>query len=281
MSVTQPQYYNLLACDLDGTLMGHDISIPLRVRHALSAVQAKGIYVTIATGRGFLETLPFARLLAIGVPIICHQGSVIKHPKTGELFYRASLKRALALQMIELARLRNWHMVLYVEDKAFVQEFRHPRSFYDTLLGSNIEHVKDLARLINSDGLDPTKCLVVAQEGESDRIQAEMDSRFDQQMNIVRSHNLFVEGTPLGVDKGTALQQLADLLSVPQVQVMAIGDQDNDAPMLTWAGLGVAMGNGSEAAIASADWIAPPQSAHGAAVAVERFLLTKDGKLTP
>jgi hydroxymethylpyrimidine pyrophosphatase-like HAD family hydrolase len=44
--------------------------------------------------------------------------------------------------------------------------------------------------------------------------------------------------------------------------------------MIAWAGLGVAMGNGSQAARDVADWIAPPLSAHGAATAIERFLLT-------
>jgi hypothetical protein len=54
---------------------------------------------------------------------------------------------------------------------------------------------------------------------------------------------------------------------------MAIGDHDNDETMLSWAGVGVAMGNGSPRAKAAADWIAPEISADGAAVAIERFAL--------
>jgi hydroxymethylpyrimidine pyrophosphatase-like HAD family hydrolase len=77
----------------------------------------------------------------------------------------------------------------------------------------------------------------------------------------------------LGVSKGDALQRLADHLGVPQARVMAIGDQGNDVPMLTWAGVGVAMGNASPAAKAAADWVAPPFSEDGAAVAIERFIL--------
>ena len=98
-----------------------------------------------------------------------------------------------------------------------------------------------------------------------------MHERFDGQMQIVRSHELFIEANPLGVDKGTGLAWLAGHLGVPQSQVMAVGDQDNDAPMVAWAGLGVAMGNGSAACKAAADWIAPPMSKDGAAVAIERF----------
>jgi hypothetical protein len=101
-----------------------------------------------------------------------------------------------------------------------------------------------------------------------------MRQRFESRMEIVRSHAKFVEGNPLGVSKGDALGRLADHLRIPQKQVMAIGDQGNDVSMIAWAGVGVAMGNGSRAAKAVADWIAPPFSENGAAVAIERFILS-------
>ena len=60
-------------------------------------------------------------------------------------------------------------------------------------------------------------------------------------------------------------------------QVMAIGDQGNDLTMLDWAGLGVAMGNGSDEVKAVADWVAPPIDEDGVAVAIERFVLSGAG----
>jgi len=269
--------YRLLACDLDGTLMGDDTIVSPRVRQALRAAQDQGIHVTLATGRGFSATLPFARLLNITVPIICYQGGLIKHPQTGELFHRATMNQELALQVVETACVHNWHIVVYIDDAAYVQQFRYPSNFYDTLLGLNVSQVNDLGRVIKDNGSDPAKILLVAEKFEADRVQAKMESLFGQEMKIVRSHDLFVEGNPLGVDKGNALRRLAGHLGVSQTQVMAIGDQSNDVSMLAWAGLGVAMGSGSEAALATADWIAPPLSADGAAVAIERFVLLGRG----
>jgi hydroxymethylpyrimidine pyrophosphatase-like HAD family hydrolase len=141
------------------------------------------------------------------------------------------------------------------------------------LLGLELQCVDDFKEVVNDSQSDPTKFLIVAEEAECDHVQAEMDECFGQRMNIVRSHRFFVEGNPLGVNKGDALRRLTEFLSIPQRQTVAIGDQGNDVPMITWAGLGLAMGNGSKIALAAADWVAPSVSEDGAAVAIERFLL--------
>lgn len=265
--------YRLLACDVDGTLVGDDVTISPRVRQALAATQAREIQVTLATGRGFPATLPFAQLLNITIPLICYQGGLIKHPLTGEIIFQSTMNRSLVLQVVDLARARDWHLVVYIEDIVFFEVYRRTRNFYDDLLGLELQRVEDIKAVVSDSESDPTKFLIVAEETECNRIQAEMDERFGQQMNIVRSHRFFVEGNPLDVNKGDALRRLAEYLGVPQRQTVAIGDQGNDVPMIAWAGLGLAMGNGSKIAQSAADWIAPSVSEDGAAVAIERFLL--------
>jgi len=53
---------------------------------------------------------------------------------------------------------------------------------------------------------------------------------------------------------------------------LAVGDNDNDVEMLRWAGVGVAMGNSSAAALAAADWVTAAVEQDGAALALERYL---------
>ncbi len=270
--------YRLLACDLDGTLMGEQTIIHAPVRRALAAAQARGIAVTLATGRSFAATLPFARDLDISLPLICHQGGCVQHPLSGELLYQAAMERALLLKVVELAHARDWHLVLYFGDDIYLAELRYPLSFYHAMIGSNLQRVDDLAEVVDASEQAPSKFILAASKEQADRIQAELDARFGQQMVVVRSHDFFVEGNPLGVNKGHALRRLAAELDVPREQVMAIGDQANDVTMIAWAGLGVAMGSGSQAARDVADWIAPPLTAHGAAAAIEHFVLKDDAK---
>lgn len=74
-------------------------------------------------------------------------------------------------------------------------------------------------------------------------------------------------------NKGSALQFLAEYLSVERAQVMAIGDGGNDVEMLAWAGISVAMGNGVDAAKEAAAYITAPCDEDGLAKAVQRFLV--------
>jgi hypothetical protein len=238
---------------------------------------AKGIHVTLATGRGFAATLPFANALNITEPIICYQGGLIKHPLTGDLLFRATMPRNLVLSVLDLAHLLHWHVVLYFDDEIYLEEYRRSERFYRDLLGPDIHRVDDLTRVVREHRSDPAKFLFVGEEAEADVIFSELSDRYGDRMHVVRSHTLFVEGNPLGVNKGDALRRLSEHLDVPQHKVMAIGDQGNDIAMLSWAGLGVAMGSGSDATQAAADWIAPPLSAGGAVIAIERFLLQSEG----
>ena len=71
-------------------------------------------------------------------------------------------------------------------------------------------------------------------------------------------------------DKGVALKALASRLGIPREQVLAMGDSGNDCAMLRYAGVGAAMGNGSELAKKAADVIAPSNREDGVAWMLRR-----------
>lgn len=261
----------LLALDVDGTLIDETLTIPDRVREAVIQVHERHVTVTLATGRMLKATVPFARELQIEAPLICYQGGLIQAPNAEGPLYRAMMDPRIVRDALAWRAEEGWHAVLYADDALFIAERQYPENFYRDLLGENLHWVDDLASVLEHH--EPVKFLFIADAPEANQIEAAMRRRFGGRMEIVRSHANFVEANPLGVSKGDALQRLADHLGVPQARVMAIGDQGNDVPMLTWAGVGVAMGNASPAAKAAADWVAPPFSEDGAAVAIERFIL--------
>ncbi len=80
------------------------------------------------------------------------------------------------------------------------------------------------------------------------------------------------------VNKGAALQALAEQWGIKAGEVMALGDSINDKEMLVFAGLGVAMANAHPELKEIADYITAPYWEDGAAEAIEKFILKAGGE---
>lgn len=273
-------WIQLLALDLDGTLFGDDGIIRPRVRLAVAAAIGRGVTVTLATGRAFDVAARYARDLGIEAPLICYQGAVIQDMVSGQVLFAEALPAQVLPEVVALAEARGWDLHLQRDSRVFVRTRRQDEQFYWLLFGLPVMEVPDLRLALDP---PPTKFVITCAPGETEAVAAELRARFAGHLTIVRSHDILVEGVAAGVNKGRALACLAEILNVPQSAVMAIGDQDNDAPMIAWAGLGVAMGDATPAARAAARWLAPPLAEDGAAVAIERFILnpTDDEDVIP
>ena len=93
-----------------------------------------------------------------------------------------------------------------------------------------------------------------------------------QQYSILRSAPYFIEILNTNVNKGNAVQKIAEHLKITPEKIMCIGDQDNDLAMLQYAGLGVAMGNAPEEIKKVAKFITLSNKEHGVAVAINKFI---------
>ncbi len=261
----------LAAFDLDGTIMGPDQCISPRVRKTLAATQSRGVVVTLATGRMFTTVLPYALDLGIDAPLLSCQGGWIQWTHGETPLLRIPLPVDIARDAIALAEQQHWHTILYADGDIFLRELREPPSFYEALLGLDNALVPDWERVFAAH--TPDKVLFVAEAEEIPAIGDVLRATFEGRAQIFRSHARFIEVVPLGVDKGAGLSWLASHLGIAREEVLAAGDQENDVPMLEWAGTGVAMGNAPEHVQAVADWIAPSWEDDGVAVALERFVL--------
>jgi len=264
----------LLAVDLDGTIMTHDLTITPRVRRALYAAQARGIAVTIATGRMVQTSGQFAWELGIRAPIICYQGAVVADPSTGAMLYHQPMPLEPAREAIALLQPRGYQLNVYINDRAYTTALTPIiAQFYATIhRGIVPTAVGDLLAFVTQ---PPTKIVVVGEDEQlSLQLIPELTAYFHGRLNVTRSHPLFTELTHPAVSKASGLAWLARHLGVMREEVMAIGDNLNDADMIAWAGIGVAVGNAVAEAKAVATYVAPPISEDGAAEAIERFILT-------
>ena len=261
----------LLATDLDGTLMGASKVIPPRTYQAVHKAMDAGCWVSVATGRAFTMASYFAREMGINAPLICYQGALIQDLRDGTVVYRVTFPLEVARRVAAFAQARRLSVQVYLEDHQAYTDRAKP--VVDTILDKSGRALIEVGDLVAWLDRPPYKFLISERPEAMLDLVRDMQSEFDGAVNVTQSLDHLVEVTAPGASKGQALAHLAAHLGVAQEATMAMGDHDNDASMIAWAGLGVAMGNASPAAKAVADVIAPPLEEEGAAWAIERYVL--------
>lgn len=288
--------FDLVILDLDGTILDLYQPAPIApaVQKAIAAVQAAGIPVTIGTGRTFEYVRQYVAPLRITTPVVTTQGAVIGDPRTGRVLDRVAMPLPLARRAAAWIDEHDYVTAFYFSDEEgrthIVQNRNGPEeAFYDHVFGTPRTYQERLTALLADETVTrrwmPLKFLIVcdavADDGqggygdteEEDKIVAELEAALSPGLYITRTHPRLVEGTPQGADKGEGLRRLCRLLGIDPARVLAIGDSDNDIPMLETAGYAVAMGNASPGVRAVADWVAPSLSEDGVARALERLIL--------
>lgn len=263
----------LLAMDLDGTVLGESLVASPAVRAALNRVLAHpDMRVVIATGRMFRSALPIARALGIREPLIAYQGALAKAvDASGHCFYDAPIPLALAREVLAFAQAERLAVNLYVDDVLYTTPDNAYAAQYAAISGITPVVCDCLhERLV----APPSKMMII----NADRmatIRPTLETLFAGRLAMCLSRPSFCEIVYRHVCKWTALRALADRWGIAPEAIMTIGDQENDRSMLESAGFGVAMGNAPEAIQACANAVTSSVEEDGVAVAIERWLLPR------
>jgi len=263
----------LVAIDIDGTLLGDDLVISPGAKEAIRAAMAKGVHVTLATGRMYQSALPYARELGVAVPLITYQGALVKLSSNGQVLYHRELPLEYAREIIIRARKFGFHINAYHEDSLYMEQDTNRGRKYSQVTGVEMHLVEDLTEFLHQ---DPTKILLIGREGELDVMQEECRELFGDKVYITKSKNHFLEFTHPQATKGCGVQAVNDWLGISPQDTMAIGDSYNDLEMFRHVGLSVVMGNARDAVKQAADYVTARQEDDGVAEAIRKFVLLYD-----
>lgn len=266
--------YKLLAVDLDDTLLDKNLRVSEANRRALMLAQQAGVVVTLATGRMFRATLPFARELGVAAPLIVYQGALVKHSVTGEVVLHRPLPLELALDVVDRLTRRGYHVNVYLDDCLYVERTGPESALYESISRVSARPVGPLLPFLKERGQEPTKVLVVGREKELDQLAAELRPLYGNSMHITKSKPFFLEFSHPLANKGQALAAVAAYYGFSPEEVIAVGDADNDLEMIAWAGLGVAVANARPRVREVADYITASNEEDGVARVVEKFILS-------
>lgn len=262
----------LIAMDLDDTLLRNDLTISPRVLEAIRLAREKGVITTIATGRTSVSMRKYADQLQIDVPVIAFHGALIQQLLSGEVIFRKVIPSNLASTIVSGLLQENYHIQLYLRDRVLAQEENRWSGDYARTASVLIEKV-DLLEVLAAEQLGIEKILIIDQEQKLDALAPGLRSRYGDKVHVTKSKPHFLEMTDISVNKGVALEALANRLGIKREEVMAIGDSFNDLEMICYAGLGVAMGNARPEVKEAADFITRSNEEDGVAEAIERYVL--------
>jgi Cof subfamily protein (haloacid dehalogenase superfamily) len=269
----------LLVLDIDGTIAGESNNISEPVLEAITAAKAQGIKVAIATGRMFRSALRFHQNIGSTLPLIAYQGAWIQDPASQQMYQHLPVSREMAQQLLdyfeqpELRSLLSVHF--YINDQLYVREITIETQLYAERSGIKPIAVGDLRQVLTT--YEPTKILALCDDTDIiDHLLGSLSRQYTPaELYLTKSVATFFEATNPFANKGVAVRYLAEeLLGLQPSNVMTIGDNFNDLEMLEYAGIGVAMGNAPSQVQAIANWIAPTVEQDGAAVAIEKLLLS-------
>lgn len=266
----------LIAVDMDDTLVD-DSGLPGdEATKAIGQARARGIRVTLATGRMFCSAEPCAAALGLDLPLITYNGALIRSTISGEVLAHTPVPLDVCLDVAEYCKERALTLNVYVDDGLRVSEMNDEVRYYEELGGVRAEIVGDLPEYLQAlraqGGLGSTKLLIVTDPVRATLCMDELSGRFAGRLAVTKSKSKFVEMMRPEVSKARALSFLADSWGIKPSEVMAIGDSLNDLEMIAYAGIGVAVANASGVVRQAADVVTTRPGGLGVAEAISSVL---------
>ncbi|HEX7736535.1 MAG TPA: Cof-type HAD-IIB family hydrolase [Ktedonobacteraceae bacterium] len=270
--------YDLIAIDIDGTLLTSQNRIPSSIFPLLREAEKLGVGVTLVSGRPELTVAPLMRELGLTLPCVSSGGAQITDITTGESVASFNLEAEVVRQLAELGRGFGVRLMtmerncLYFEGK--LEELQLVHETVDIHLSSG-ERIRTRIEPVEDVVLASPNPLKLTLSDQYERLLPVEEKLRELNLPIYStfSSSIYLESTHMQANKGTALQFLAQHLSVPMERVLAIGDSPNDISMLKVAGMAVAMGNARDAVREVAHQVAPTNDEEGVSWILRELVL--------
>lgn len=266
--------YKLLAIDMDGTLLNSDKIISNANKEAIKKAREKGTKVVITSGRGIkgLEKyLKEVNLTGENQYLIANNGGTIYRTSDFKCIAYKGLRGKDFKKVHSLSRKFGLNMIGYTHKGVIAAEENELSRFETKFVGTPVKIIDIDADI--EDWAEITKIILSQTEDILPQKKQELPKKFFKDYNVVQTMPMMLEVMDKDCNKGYGVKALADKLGIKKEEVICIGDQANDIEMITYAGLGIAMGNAIREVKSAAQYITLDNDNDGVAKAIEKFIL--------
>ena len=249
----------MIFLDIDGTLMDDNKNVPDYNKSAIKEALEQGHKVIICTGRPLCSAkklFPGLGMEGEGCYAITYNGSLIYDIYNKKTIFKQTLPIEYVKYIFKKAEEHQVYMQTYSDDEVLCHKDMKEGQDYSIRLKIDRNIVPDVFEVLQDE--EPCKTLAIADGYDHKRLEAFREVFKDWapgKVDIFFSCYEYLEFVPVGISKGAAIRFLAEYLNIPIENTIAVGDAENDIPMIQAAGLGVAMKNATDEIKQHADYI--------------------------
>lgn len=263
--------YQLIAMDIDDTLLKKNKELSEVTRSALMKAQQNGVKLVVASGRLPYGVRPYAEELDIfsyGGYYMGYNGGAILNSRD-ELISTSYLDSKYIKPVYDILRPTDITVMVHKGSTIYADEKVNPYTRIESdVIGLPLNVVDDLPGFVE---WPIHKILLGGYPEELKLMQDKLRAAFGDEVDIYLSAPWFLEVMPKGVNKGAGLRAICDDSGIDISCAVAFGDSYNDLFMIRAAGMGVAMGNAEEELKLAADMVTADCDHDGIAVALEKL----------
>lgn len=265
--------YKLIAMDLDGTLTNDQKVITEKTKAALMAAQKQGIRLALASARpspGLFRERDVLDLQHYQGILMSYNGGRIVDAASGKVLFETGMdlqetKAVLRqLETLPVTPILDDGVRFYVTDRTGFKVDYECRN--NNMVCKEVENLADFLCFA------PIKILMSVDPAILADVQKQIADLLPDSLTVVQTAAFYLEVIPRSINKGQGIRDICRVLDITPEEVIAFGDAQNDIPMLQVAGMGVAMGNATDAVKHAANMVTLTNNADGIAAALEKLL---------
>lgn len=229
--------YKMVFFDIDGTILTKEGKIPKETKEAVERLKEKNIDVCIATGRPHSGSIKIGKELGID-SFITFNGSHVIYK--GKEVFTHSIPDQIVERVIGESHKRDIPVLLNRFKGNYATNVDHPYVKEATVpLCFEPEPFANVITELSLDDITETYQMLLFCEKEK---EVELEGLFND-LTLSRWHKYVTDIFLPNVNKSLGIQKLLEHLDICPTQSIAFGDEMNDKEMLSFVGMGVAMGN--------------------------------------